>query len=317
MKTSTKVILILSAALFFSGIAMVCVFSALGGSFDTQGLQEKTYDIQGSVADVSVTLRGADFLLEPSPDGTVQVVCHESERVTYTVENTDGTLRIVENDNRKWYEFIGISLKSRNVTLYLPTGNYGNLDVETSSGRIRCWEGFTFENTDLTASSGAIECNAAVIKNLQVKLSSGQIQVKNASAQTVKLSSSSGRIVFSDSQPSLVEITTSSGAIRVRDVNCSTLIAHATSGAVTLDCTVAQRTLCAKTSSGAIRLQKCDAPSLDLEATSGLISATLLSGKRYNVKTGSGSAKYPSSNPDGGVCNVATTSGNVNIYVVP
>ncbi len=317
MKNSTKIILIVSAALFFAGIVMVCVFCALGGSFDTQGLQEKTHSVYGTVTDVKVTLRGTDFLLEPSPDGTVYARCKEAENITFTVENKDGTLSVTENDNRKWYEFIGISLQPQTVTLYLPAGEYGNLTVETSAGRIKCWESFIFENAVLTASSGSVECYAAVKRTLQAETSSGKIEVKNADADKVLLTASSGRIILSDSEPSLAELTSSSGSINLRDVTCSTLIAAATSGRISLDRTVAQNSLWAKTTSGAIQLQRCDASSLDLEATSGLISATLLTGKVYNVSTGSGSAKYPASDLDGGVCNVTTTSGSVKITVSP
>ncbi len=317
MKLSTKVILIVSAVLIFSGIVTVCVFCALGGTFDTQGFAEKTYNINGSVSNLKVSLGGTDFLLEPSPEGSAYAVCKEAEHITYTVENIEGTLHITEHDTRKWYEFIGISLSAPTVTLYLPAGEYEELTVNTSSGRIKCWESFSFEKISLAASSGAVSCYASVSKTLTVETTSGQIDIKNAHAETVKIAATSGRVSLSDSEPSLAELSVTSGALHVNNVNCSALIAASSSGRISLDGTVARNTLRATASSGGIYLQRCDAQTVDLKTTSGRVSATLLTGKLYQVQTSSGIAKYPASDSDGGFCYVTTTSGNVNITVAP
>ena len=65
-------------------------------------------------------------------------------------------LRIRRRGKRKWYQYIGVSLGSPEVEIYLPEREYGALTLCSTAGSIQVDEGFLFESASLESVSGSI-----------------------------------------------------------------------------------------------------------------------------------------------------------------
>lgn len=70
-----------------------------------------------------------------------------------------------------------------------------------------------------------------------------------------------------------------------------------------------------ETASGDIQLQDFDADMLKLHSNSGCVSGSLLSSKKFEISTNSGSVDVPPSDNNGGLCAVTTTSGDVTFRI--
>lgn len=298
MKKSNKVLIIVAAVLVAVGILLVGVACALGIKMNENKVQEVTYTSQEPFTKIMVNSTDADVEIKISENGKVYAVCDESDKVTFTLSVTDGTLVLKEKDTRGIIDYIGINLDGHDAVLYIPHGEYEELNVKTESGSISCDEsGIVFTNVSLQSSSGEIEFSSKVTQTLTSKTSSGEIDISDCAASVLTAESSSGRITISNSTPNVLYAEASSGNVKLDKVTANSLIE-------------------ANTQSGRITLDYCDAGELMLESSSGSIRGTLLTDKIFDATSSSGSINCPPSVKDAGKCTVKTSSGSIKFEIV-
>lgn len=321
---------------------------------DTVEWKTNTYEIKESFENISIDGLEAAVTLVPSSDGTCKVVCTENENIYDDIKVENNTLTIKRISEHKWNFGFGVSLEETKITVYLPEKEYQRLLLDNTSGRLDVPAGFAFEEAKVTNSSGKISFKADVTGELTVENTSGGIDVGENQVGSLKVAGSSGGIeVASICVDGDMEVRSNSGGIQISDVECKGISAKGSSGSIRLSSIVAKENLdvngtsgsihlsdveCAhatvenssgsikcsnviasgdmrlENNSGGISLDACDATNLKLSATSGSIRGSLLSPKNFIADATSGSVDVPEST-SGGVCEVSTTSGSIQIRV--
>ncbi len=189
------------------------------------------------------------------------------------------------------------------------------MDVETTSGSIKVTDAGAGEAKIMTTSGGAT-VTGGQYGDIEVGSSSGAIRVEKISADSAAVQASSGGVDLIECQVSgNAQVKTSSGTIEFVSCSAGTITAEASSGAITLERTVASGLAQLSNSSGGVTFNEFDAGELDVKTTSGSVKGTLLTGKMFDVRTGSGSENVPASDRDGGMCAIETGSGSVRITI--
>lgn len=245
--------------------------------------------------------------------GPCRVECVRWAGVKHTVDTEDGVLSITAKDTRRWYERIGVWITPVSTTIYLPGGEYASLAVSTASGDVDVPAGLTLGEADASTASGDISWGARVRGELSVQSASGKIQLEDVAAESLSARSASGDISLCRLEADgPLRVETASGKVRLEDARGETLSVQTASGNILLFRTRIRGEASLRTTSGTVRLEEADAESLDIRSVSGDVEGTLLSGKRFDVSTVTGSVDVPSSS-QGGLCQVETTSGSVRL----
>lgn len=247
-------------------------------------------------ANVLIDVNAENVSILPTTDEHGYVRYEKTDKITYSIQIRNGALHIAVQDNRSWFDYIGIYATPQKIELYLPQIAYESLSVTTLSGNIVCEEGLSFATAKLHSTSGKIDFRSTTSNNLTANSTSGSITIANFDNAQVKAESTSGRIICENGRAEFVTI-------------------HSTSGHVSLSNVLAEKSIQIETTSGGILLDRCDGESLILKSTSGAIRGTLLSEKNFQAKSNSGSIHVPASNTSAGMCKISTTSGSIHIEI--
>lgn len=280
-------------------------------------VKRKVDTITQPFTSVHAEVLGANLEIVSSTDGVCSVSSPATEKVYYTASVEDGVLMIWRTDLRKWYErFTFFSFKMPTVKVSLPEKEYEKLTVESHSMDVLVASGVTFDRAELTASSGDIQYLGEALTELKFSVSSGSIFVQGVSTSKLSGTLTSGRMEMENISCDRLDVKGTSGTIRIKEAkvkeSCSF---EQTSGSVTLSHVVSQGQFFAKLTSGSLRLDQCDGETLSMKLTSGSVRGSLCSDKWFNVKSTSGSVDVPPSVPHGGLCEIETTSGSVNLTI--
>ena len=282
--------LVLGITLFSVGISMDAGklnFGTLNKSFSQK------------VTALSIDCRGQDVLIRPSKDRNCYVTCSDYSDVSYTVELTNGVLSVIAEGSM----FDGLfRWGDAKVTVQLPPdyfqGLYDSLEVSTGSGDILVEEGVIFQRSKLESTSGDISFRADVQGKMTIETTSGDIELEDRSS------------LFAHQ----VELATTSGEITVRGQNARYLSAKSTSGDVTLDsCDIHELTV--NCTSGDVELRYVDLENCNLQTISGDVSAGVGKAMDFHCSSTSGDVDTPPPVTNGGLCQVSTTSGDIEIWI--
>lgn len=301
MKNAKKIVI--SAALLLVAVGgLMTAAAAVRGDFDMEnrkGLsyEMNTFEVKEAFSDIYVEDAECSVRILRAADGNCKVVCPDKQdgSIHHTVTVSDGVLSVRCHDERKWYQYIGVSFGIPDVEVYLPEKEYGQLAFHTTAGNIQVAEGFSFESASLESNSGSIRMYSEVKKELKAESTSGDITIENAAPETLAAKSGSGRIALSHIRSGEITARSTAGEIELTDV-------------------VAEKSLYAKSSNGGVALDGCDGGTIRIETTSGSVRGTILSDKIFIADSTSGSIKIPRSSM-GGECEITTTSGSIAIEI--
>ncbi len=318
MKKSTKIFLIVSAALIVLGVALMGIGYSFGGNLNRSRLKPVHHSIRGEFTSIDIALSSADVIISPSGDDKAYAVCMEDGKTYYNLKVENGILKLSETDRRNWFDNMGVFYGKRTVNLYLPKAEYDDIKVLSASGDIACEKGdFTFKNAKLNSSSGEIKFGVKVLGDIKAATSSGDIEIKGSTPKSVGISTDSGEITLSGVVAGeTVKADAKSGKIKLKDCKADNVNIKSNSGEIKMtDCNFSS-VVNIKSTSGDIKLSYCDAAAFKLESNSGDVGGILLSNKIFNVKTNSGNVKLPDSVKDGGECEIKTKSGDIEFFIV-
>ena len=289
-------------------------------NFNTEEFEMKEYAIQENFKNIDLDVSNFDVKLVKASDGKCSVSCGESDKTNFEVSVDGDTLIIDQKDRRKWYEhicFFGFGYgENMTVTVNLPEEKYEELSLKAVSGDIDVPNEFSFMKSKLQSTSGDISYKANTDGSLSLLAVSGDIAVENADTGDMFLKTTSGEISAANCKiSSSSEIVTTSGDIELDNFNTGSAEIVSTSGEVELDSFIAEDGVTVKTTSGDITLRVSDAGSFNLKSTSGCVEGSILSPKKFNVSSTSGNIHVPYGDENGGLCEIKTTSGDVNIKI--
>ena len=307
--------MIVAICLIVAGV-ILCIIGLYSINFDFSNMNtSKTVSNTHNVTEEfnTIDVNTIECNISIVPGDHCQVVTQEREKQPITVDVSDGTLTIRQNDQRKWYDHIGIFWTEQKVTLYLPQAEYNKLSVNTTTGIIRIGEEYTFTDVSLTTTTGKIRCSNNVTGTYVVSATTGDISLEKADPENLSVSCTTGKINLSNmSVTNGLNAATTTGDMTLSNCTAGTINAEGTTGKLTFTDTVAAGQLKAETSTGDIMLTNCDAATLDLESSTGAITATLLTEKVVFAESGTGKINVPKSTT-GGACTIETSTGNITV----
>lgn len=301
MKTSKIVAIVIAIVLIVAGAILSCVALAMNDfdlrEFSTMKYETKTYEVGDSFSDIKIIDAEYNIIIAKSNDGECKVVSRDSDKIKHTVEVEDDTLIITRTDERKWYEYIGIFIgeKDLSVKVYLPDDSYEKLNALNVSGSFKVEAGFEFAEAEVQSTSGEIIFMSSA-ETLSLKSTSGDVEAKNFKAQSLNAISVSGDI-------------------EIDNVNAESFSAKTTSGDIDLSSVVIDGDASINTTSGDFEFSRCDAANIKILTVSGDVRGSFLTDKYFTTSTVSGDLRHPKSVSDAGVCDIKTTSGDVKITV--
>lgn len=311
--------LITAIALILIGcMTAVCALAALDwdfSRFSTVAFETNTYPITEDFHNISLRTETAHITVLPADGAETYVVCREQENLRHTVTVTDGTLTVALSDDRKWYEYIGISMESSSVTLYLPEAEYGNLLIRGSTGDVEIPKDFRFESISVEVSTGDVHCLASAEGEIALRASTGEIRADSIAAENISLTVSTGRIHLSsvDCAGDLL-VSVSTGKAELSDIRCGNLSSAGSTGDLLLKRVRAAGSMLLSRDTGDIRFVACDAAEIKVTTDTGDVTGTLTSEKIFITESDTGTVRVPSS-VAGGKCEITTDTGDIRIEV--
>lgn len=307
----TALCLIATGCVLFGG-----VMTAVGWNFfelSAVEFETNTYVISQDYRNIRITTKDADVVLAPSENGETTVVCREHTRLKHTAVVAEDTLVIGVEDNRQWYDHIGINFETQEITIYLPKDTYRELCAENRTGFVLIPADFRFESLAVSTSTGDI-VNFASADSVHLKASTGGVRTENITTGELTLSVSTGMVSVTNVICEDLDITVSTGRTELDGITCKSLSSSGNTGDVELKKVVVEETLSVKRSTGDIRLEDCDAGAIFMETDTGDVFGILRTPKTFIAKSNTGSVQIPQS-ATGGKCEVITTTGDIKIEI--
>ena len=287
--------LVLTGCMIFGGLMAVLNWDFM--KLSTNEYETNEYQISDEFKNILIKSNTANIKIVASEDESCSVVCYEQTNLKHSVEVKDGALEIKVVDERKWYEHIGINFSTPTVTVYIPEGEYGDLDISVSTGDVDIPKKFGFENIDVTASTGRVRCQATAKQDVNITTTTGNIVGNGVSAASMKLSVSTGRIDLNGIKcEGDLSVTVSTGKARVSGVTCKNFRSDGDTGRLYLGYLEAEEKITVKRSTGDVTFEACDAAEI-------------------SVRTDTGDVDIPRTT-EGGKCNIETDTGDITITIV-
>lgn len=325
MKSSTKKWFITAGLLILLGILTgLVVFAASGFKFSafvtTDDRVKKEYDIQRQNAvNLDISTISSDIILKDSDTEGIKISCYESDKISFNTSVNDGTLKIEEKDNRKWYEFLlpFINVKDTPLVVELPKDDWVNISFNSTSGEINA-DKFNCSSFSVNTTSGVIWVSEICAENeIKLDTTSGEIAVKNSEAGSIYSETTSGDIdIYSINCEANVTVSSTSGDIDIYNVNyAANANASSTSGDIEIHSLVADR-IGLETVSGDIEFSDIDAETYKMTSTSGDIDGTIKGDENsvtFTTDTTSGDVSVPYPSMGSKTFNAETVSGDIEV----
>ena len=299
MTKLAKIWALVGTSLFIIGaLIFCCAMAANGWDFDklsTVNYETVTHKITEPFSEITIKTDTADIEFFESKDGTCNVVCYDRTREKHVVSVQDGgMLNITLQNDKKWYDNIGIGFGSSKIKIYMPKGEYVTLNIQSSTSDVEIPQEFTFVETDITLSTGDVEYSAST-RDLKITTSTGDIDIENIKCETLDL-----------------KVTT--GETHLENVEGKYIQSLGSTGDITLVDTVAEKQLFIKRSTGDVILTRSDGAEIYIKTDTGDVTGTVLEDRYFDVVTGTGDVRVPKE-ANGGNCKIITTTGDVLIDI--
>ena len=319
MKKATKAWLIAAAALIVTGCALFAgVMTTIGWNFtklSTIKYETNVHEVDRPFSAIAVTTDTADVAFVLSDDGRCRVECREEENARHTVTVEGDTLTVKREDQRPWYDHVGISLGATKVTVYLPKTEYSARSVFENTGNVDIPQGLTFVDAEISVTTGDVRFFAAAQEKAKIKTSTGDIRVENISAGSLDLSVTTGKVTLSGAAcTGDVTVGVSTGKAALTAVSCRDLTSTGATGSLSLDRVTATGRFSIKRSTGSVKMNGCDAAEISVKTGTGDVTGTLLTDKVFITATGTGRVDVPQTTT-GGRCEIVTGTGDIRIQI--
>ena len=302
-------------------IVGVACFAAMGFDvkrFGTEESETKTTELLGDFRNIRIQGDTAHIAIYhprfPTVDNSAKLESRESEHRRTVVSVEDDTLTIRLVDERRWYDRIGISLKTPTLTLYLPEKEYGELIIENSTGSISIPGTYQFDSIRIDCSTGDVRCQASA-ETVSVTTTTGDITLSGLTAEQITANVSTGRVQVSDVRCGSLETSGSTGNLFLINVAAESGISVLRgTGDMRLEHGDAQ-VIRIQTSTGDVKLAEADAGELHIRTDTGDVTGTLRTKKVFITETDTGKVEVPKS-ITGGECEITTDTGDIKIEIL-
>lgn len=298
MKTAKKIWIIIAVCLIAVG-SMISAWSLASTGFDFEGLATEKFisnehNITEDFSNIKIDVNTSDIDFVRSETNECMVVAIDSEKVKHTVTVENDTLLIRVEDNREWYDYIGISFGEMSLTIHLPKDSYNSLNIEADTSDINVPKKFTFNTASIETDTGDVDFSANMLGALDISTDTGHIGFGNIKAQNIMLESDTGDITFNSVECENVSVENDTGHVRFNN----TLVTHK---------------MTVVTGTGDVKFDYSDAGEISVRTGTGDVSGRLLSEKVFVCDSSTGKIDVPDS-VTGERCEITTGTGDIEIY---
>lgn len=331
-----KKLCIIGVILLVAGIALSVLGLGLAGE-DTQSifkskLTEKTIEIGEDFSNIQINTDTTDVVFSLSEDSSCRILCRETEQQPHSAKVENGTLILQQQDFRKWYHYIGFRFEMPGVEIQLPKAAYEALNMDGSTGDVTVSKELRFTNAVIHASTGAVDVQAQIDKELTVAVNTGNVLVSGVRCENMDLKASTGAILVRDincanlttktstgdqrwenvQATGAVSVTCSTGDLYMTHVNCQNLSAESDTGEKSLEYVVASGDVRIVSDTGDIHLVNFDGGTIKITTDTGDVTGMFLSEKIFFAETDTGRVVVPRCT-SGGSCEITTDTGDIII----
>jgi len=305
--------LLAAAILILLGVVLIITALAMA-DFDLQslsvsGFEEKSYYTSAKLTEIEIDIKNVPVRVEPSSDKSFHLTYFESDRVSYTINETDnGKLRVTSTDKTKWYDhyfnIANVDFFYNVFTITVPESYEGEIRIKTNNGSIDI-SGLKLKELRLTTSNGAIKAEKLTVDGgIKLDTSNSKISVSDVTAV--------GDIVCE----------TSNSPVSIEDVKAENISVKTSNGAVNASGITANKELNLKTANGKISFGRVKVGSALICKTSNSSVEGELDGKitdyTISAETSNGSSNLPSQMRGGNkILDIKTSNGNISVDFDP
>ena len=175
MRAARRITVIISLCFVVFGIIlMTCAAGMVGFKVDklvSDNRQKNIVELNEKFDSIEVKTGTDPVKFVPSAGTASEIEVYENDTGYYDVTVEDGTLKIIFNEKKQWYDFINIGgIGSHQVTVKIPAGSYKQITVNVGVGDIEIPEDFSAEN--IVAETGIGDIKAPRGK-INTKINSG------------------------------------------------------------------------------------------------------------------------------------------------
>lgn len=252
-----------------------------------------TYDIKEEYNDIQIDTRIHDINISFTNDSTNKVIYTENKDISLDVRVENGTLKISNIDNRKFY-FMMFDLGKKKVDIYLSKDLINSLNIKSKTSDITISSGFSFNDAIIDNSTGDISFKSNVLNDLTISASTGNIELSNVNVGgSLKTHTSTGRNKFTGVQANKLEMESSTGGAKLSNTIITTEFIYIGS-------------------TGNLTLDGFDSDTALITLSTGGVTGTVLSTKFFIASSGTGHVSVPPTK-DGETYRIETSTGNIEI----
>ena len=298
MKKSKIVWIIIAVCCIALG-TVISVVSLAKMGFDfknltTEKIISNEHNITENFSNIKIDVDTSDIEFVRSENNNCMVIAIDRENVKHTVAVKNNTLSISVEDNRKWYDYIGIHFGETSLTVHLPKDSYDSLSIKADTSDITVPKDFTFNTACIETDTGDVGFSANMLGLLDISTDTGHIGFGIIKAQDIILESDTGDITFNSSE-------------------CKNISIENDTGDVLFNNTIVTEKISVTTSTGDVNFDYSDAEEISICTNTGDVSGRLLSEKVFICDSGTGKIDVPDST-SGGRCEITTDTGDIEIY---
>lgn len=319
MKKVTRLMVIFATSLVFIGGAVFTIAMTLNGwdfsKLNARDYVTKTYEITQEFSSIDVDVSTADVNIKLSTDGKCKVVTCEEEKIEYNPIVSNGVLKIRQQNNKKWYDYIAFVVGNSQITVYLTQFQLDSLNIKASTADVTINKEINFKNINVDLSTGDVKCYASAENQIKVKVSTGDIKLENLTTGSVDLKATTGDVELNNvTCQGQLKINSTTGDNKLNSVTCQSFISSASTGKLEMTNVIASQSFNIHRSTGDVKFNSCDASEITIVTDTGDVEGSFLSAKVFDVRTDTGNTSYPQST-SGGLCKITTDTGDVTIII--
>jgi hypothetical protein len=321
MKKTKLIAIILVISVIAIVIATFFALCLIGFDFDEMKPienTEATYDIVENFNRIKIYAQNSDIKVLPSSNGECRVVIEERKGFKYDVGADGYEFHLHEMDMRKWYEKLEINPEKRSVTVYVPDREYIIFSIDSRMGNINVSGGIKIVDAAIFANVGNINFSSGIVSSLIIHtINEGSITVSDSEVRALSAQcGKSGNVNISNlTIKEDMTLYAGYGNINASDVVCNEANVDTYMGSIMLDNVIAGEKMEVEAEEGSVTFNMCNAAEIVIEVLEGNVNGTLLSSKRFMASSENGNVSVPTSDENGGKCEIKVGTGNIIIEI--
>lgn len=279
-----------------------------------------TYDYEDQ--DITLLDKSTKVIINNSNDEKIHVSYQESEDLHYNITATSDIIKFEKKDDYKWYQYIfTFDFQWPTITISLPDGYSGTLDLKTTNSRIELKNLHTEKNITIRTTNDRVKLENIDAQKIDIQTTNDPVELKNVkSAGDLKIKTTNDKVTLENVEATgNLTIETTNDRVTLENVKAQKIDASTTNDKIQAKNTASIGSTELKTKNGVINITNLKSGGdIVLKTTNDRIEGTIIgkmSDYKITSKTTHGNNSLPTSKTSG-THNLTVTTTNDNINVI-